>query len=252
METVISGNKAWFVDLFKKFAPYTDRTGYNKLMGCLCFDGKNNRICALAGHQIAIQYEELKTDDQILIPMAELEKNFKEVFSKNEYIELTYDNNEDHVNFISKDHNLKWNIEKVKFFEFDKYFDCQNENYEFTFDGIEIKEALKNIIAYKKSTGEHIPVILNFYDTKNDDNVKHKRELVISYNDKYMHYERNFYCDSKNEITIGFNPDFLLNMIDFIDETFFKAYVQGSKLPIIAESSDHKRKVMALPVNIIK
>lgn len=215
----------------------------NKLMTGELFEIKDNflKVVSLDGHRIAIRKIELKkdyTDRKVVVPGKTL----------NEIIKILSGEVDDQVSiFFTKNHIL---------FEFDQTMVISRliEGEYFRIDQMLSSDYETKLTINKNeflSCIDRATLLVRESD---------KKPIIITITDNKMELKINSAMGSMNEdidiskdgkdITIGFNPKFLIDALKVIDDEEIDIYLVNPKAPCFIRDAEEKYNYLILPVNI--
>lgn len=214
----------------------------NKIMQCINFNLSNRRIEALDGYRIAIRTiddtEKLDQDGNVLLHMETL-KDLKKSLDKKSDALVTIAEGEKSIVITGK--NFTYHQRKTEG-EYFRVSPMLNTCYDFSLNA-DTTEALEHFKYYTDNViakSDRQPVLLKIGNDK-----------VITYgrNTRFETSDELEIADfSGKELTIGFNPYFLVDALKIADSDNVKISGNNCKAPIMIEAE--KYSFLVLPVNI--
>lgn len=214
----------------------------NKMMHVINFNIKESRIEALDSHRIGLKRiedtEKLVDDGNILLHMAAV-KDLKKALDKKSNNMVTIAEGEKYIVISGKDFTYHQRITEGIYY---KVSQMLNSSYDFSFNA-DMETMLDHFKYYTDNViakSEHTPIFLKIANDK-----------LISYgrNNRFETSDEMEIKDfSGKELTIGFNPYFLVDALKIADADNIAISGNNAKAPIFIEAD--KYSFIVLPVNI--
>lgn len=214
----------------------------NKMMQVINFNLKNSRIEALDGHRIGLKRientETLCNDGNFLLHIMAV-KDLKKVLNKKSSNIVTIAEGEKYIVITGK--NFAYYQRKIEG-EYFKVGQMLNNDFSFSFKA-GVKETLEHFKYYTDniiSKTDRKPIILKI---GNDKIITYGRNARFETSDEFEIID---FCGK--ELTIGFNPYFLVDALKIADSDNVRIGGNNCKAPIMIEAD--KYSFLVLPVNI--
>ena len=217
---------------------------YNKLMSGELFEVKDGKltVVSLDGHRISLRNIDINTDNvnvKVVVPGKTL----------NDLSKIVNGGVDDMVNIYFTDKHILFEFDKTTMVsrllegEYFKISQMLTMDYKIKID-VNNKEFLECIdrasLLIKESDKK--PIVMNI---KDDNNMYLKVDTLMGSMNEEIEIDK-----SGEEIIIGFNPRFLMDVLRVIDDEKITMYMRDSKSPCIIKDNDETYIYIVLPVNI--
>jgi DNA polymerase-3 subunit beta len=211
------------------------------LTGCLMELEKN--VCTFAaidGYRLSVKKEDVKFDGEcnIIIPSKSLLEVSRIIEDEDQDVELLI--SDTHVSFVFDDTIIISNLLEG---EFIKYKDIIKEGYQTKIDikTIDLKNSIERVSLLAREDKNNLIII-----SIEDNNLK------IESTSEYGNAEENIEVKMEgDEIKIGFNSKYILDLLRVIEDEELSAVFQGSLNPCIFKLPDNDEFIyLVLPVRI--
>lgn len=230
------------LDTLNNLSVFCTDDEFNSMMQVINFNLAESRIEALDGHRIGlkrIENEEILCNDGNIMVNISAVKNLKKTLDKKSNDIVTIAEGEKYIVITGK--NFKYYQRKIAG-EYFRVSQMLNNDFGFSFnaDTIEALEHFKYYTDNVISKADHKPIMLKIGGDK-----------VISYG-KNSRFEASDEMEIKDfrgkELTIGFNPYFIVDALKIADADNVKISGNNSKVPVYIEAD--KYSFVILPMNI--
>ena len=214
----------------------------NKIMTGELFEISGNRLRAVAldGHRIAIRNIELSQSyeaKKVIIPGKTLNEISK-ILSGNTESDVNIYFAETNVVFEFDDSTVVSRLIEGDYFDIDQMI-TDNYSTQVNVNKNDFLSSIERTTLLIKE-GEKKPVVVNILD----DNMEISINSALGSLDEKVEIQK-----TGNDIMIGFNPKFLIDVLKVVDEDSISMYLMSAKAPCFIRDEDNKYIYIVLPVN---
>lgn len=215
----------------------------NKIMSGIhiMITGDQLKVTSLDGHRISIRNIKLKnnyTDKEVIVPgktMTEISKIIGGDADKDVSIYLS----SSHIIFEFDDTVVVSRLIEGKYFSVDKMLSSDYET-KISVNRKEISDSIDRSMLFSKE-GNKKPIVLNI----TDGSLEIKVNSPLGSMDDEIEIEKQ-----GRDITIGFNPKFMIDAMKVIDDETVDMYFVNPKAPCYIKDANESYIYMILPVNL--
>lgn len=243
-KTMLKFKESEFQEIISNFSKIANNSNLNKVLQSINFNIDDNRIESLDGQRIIVRQiaeeEKISENGKIQIDVR-IEKDLKKVLNKKSSANITIVDSDSTIRITGTDFMYIQKKKEKEFFNINNFF---TNDYDFSFC-VDTQKMLEHIKYYTdnviKKNGNHRALLFNISDTittyaKNEHfEVSNKLEIT------------NFKGKEK-DLTIAFNPYFILDALKIADDTEIHCTVTGSKAPLMIYAN--KYSFLILPIKV--